>query len=187
MKLKSTRALTVCAMIAALYTAVCLALPFIGYGIVQFRVSEALTLLPVFSPIAIWGVTLGCLLSNLIGAFTGMNPLGLIDAVFGTAATLIAAFMTRALRNYRIRGIPVLAAVPPVIVNAIIIGAELTVLETGSFIPEVFFMIAASVGLGQLVACFGIGLPLVWMLEKTGVAKRAFGQAEPAPTSGKCG
>lgn len=73
-----------CAMIAALYTAVSLLLAPFSYGAVQVRVAEALTLLPVFTPDAVVGVTLGCLLTNLLGS----SP---IDAVFGTLATLAAA------------------------------------------------------------------------------------------------
>ena len=89
------------AVVAALYTAISIVLAPISYGAVQLRVAEALTLLPVFGPEAVVGVTLGCLLTNILGS----SP---IDAVFGTLATLLAALLTYLLRNLRWRGLPVL-------------------------------------------------------------------------------
>ena len=83
------------ALIAALYAALTLALYPISYGPVQFRVSEALTLLPVFMPEAIPGLFVGCLLANLIGSAT------IWDIVFGSLATLIAAVLTYATRRNR--------------------------------------------------------------------------------------
>ena len=85
---KSTLRLTRGAVIAALYFALSAAVPVITYGPVQFRVAEALTLLPFFMPEAIWGVTLGCLLTNAFSAF------GIYDVVFGTLTTLVAALIT---------------------------------------------------------------------------------------------
>ena len=81
-------------MIAAIYTALSLALAPFSYGNIQVRIAEALTLLPLIYQPAIWGVTLGCFLTNLIGAIMGFNPTGMIDAVIGTAATLLAALCT---------------------------------------------------------------------------------------------
>jgi uncharacterized membrane protein len=156
-------------MIAALYTALCLALSPISYGMVQVRVAEALTLLPVFSPIAIWGVTLGCALSNLAGFMTGANILGFLDVFFGTAATLAAAIASYRLRNVKTLGLPVLSAIPPVVLNAVVIGAELTVLETGGFTPAVFAVNALYIAAGQAISCIALGLPLVYVLGKTGV------------------
>lgn len=180
MKLLTTRGLAACAMIAALYTVLCVALAPLSYGMVQIRAAEALTLLPVFSPVAIWGVTLGCALSNLIGFLTGANILGFLDVFFGTAATLAAAFLSWKLRNVRVWRLPVLSAIPPVLVNALVIGLELTVLEAGGFHAGIFLLNAAYVGLGQAAACFGLGLPLAYILEKTGVARRCFDGLEYA-------
>ncbi|MEG2287896.1 MAG: QueT transporter family protein, partial [Ruthenibacterium sp.] len=78
----NTKKLVRCALIAALYAAVSLALTPIPYGMMQARVSEALTLLPVLTPDAIAGVTLGCFLTNLVGVFTGANILGVLDLIF---------------------------------------------------------------------------------------------------------
>ncbi len=149
-----------CAMIAALYTAVSLLLAPFSYGAVQVRVAEALTLLPVFTPDAIVGVTLGCLLTNLLGS----SP---IDAVFGTLATLIAALLTWKLRGVRWRSLPVLSSLMPVVVNAVVVGAEITFFfmdtpATGAALALNMF----TVGLGEVVSCMVLGLLLVKAVEK---------------------
>jgi uncharacterized membrane protein len=170
--------MVVTAMIAALYTALCTALAPIGYGPVQVRVAEALTILPVFSPLGVWGLALGCALSNLIGFFTGMNPLGFLDIAIGTAATLSAALVSWKLRHVKWKGLPVLATLPPVLFNAVIIGAELAYAFMGDEGFAVAFLLnALSVGAGQLVACVCLGLPLYALLERTGAAKLCFGES----------
>ncbi|MFR8461033.1 MAG: QueT transporter family protein [Ruthenibacterium lactatiformans] len=165
MKKTKTRTIVRCALIASLYTAVSLVLAPIAFGAVQARVSEAFTLLPVLVPDAVVGVTLGCFLTNLVGVFTGANVLGALDIVFGTAATLTAALCTRRLARVRLRGLPVAAAVPPVLINAVVVGAELA----WAFGPRTFagFLLqAGGVALGQLFSCFALGLPLVRIIEK---------------------
>ena len=160
MKKTKTRTIVRCALIASLYTAVSLVLAPIAFGAVQARVSEAFTLLPVLVPDAVVGVTLGCFLTNLVGV------LGALDIVFGTAATLTAALCTRRLARVRLRGLPVAAAVPPVLINAVVVGAELA----WAFGPRTFagFLLqAGGVALGQLFSCFALGLPLVRIIEKT--------------------
>lgn len=154
-------------LIAALYAALTYLCSFFGlaYGSVQFRISEALTLLPVLTPAAIPGLTIGCLLANLGSIF------GLVDIICGTLATFLAALCTRLTRQIRIKGWPVLSALCPVIFNALIIGIEIS-----WFLPEGltwtgFLASAAGVGLGELVICLGLGLPLIRFLEKTSLLK----------------
>lgn len=161
-------------MIAAIYAAVSLALAPISFGMVQIRVSEAMTLLPIFDPVTILGVTLGCLVTNLVGFMTGANILGWLDILFGTGATLIAAVLTWLLRNIRFKGLPLLAAIPPVLVNMCVIGMELCYLMVGEFNWQIFCLNAIGVGLGQLLSCFALGMPLVWFLQKTGLHKKLF-------------
>ena len=96
----SVQTLVRCAMIAAVYTVLCLVLQPFSYGAVQVRVAEAFCLLPVFGAEYIVGVTLGCLLANLLGST-------MVDVVFGTAATLIACLATYALRNVRWKGLAI--------------------------------------------------------------------------------
>lgn len=163
----SVRRLAVCGLIAAVYVVLSVALAPITFGSLQFRVSEALTLLPIFSPYAIVGVTLGCLLSNLIGVAMNLTPV--VDVVFGTLATLLAAAATWALRNVRFRGLPLAAALPPILINMVVIGWEIAFffLPGQAFWPG-FWASALGVGLGQLAACGVLGLLLVTALEKTG-------------------
>ncbi|HIX65080.1 MAG TPA: QueT transporter family protein [Candidatus Anaerotruncus excrementipullorum] len=166
--LVTTRSLTLAAMLAAVYTVVSFALLPLSFGIVQVRVAEALTLLPVFSPAAIWGVTVGCLLTNLIGVATGaVLPM---DIFVGTAATLLAALFTRKLRGFTWRGLPVVSVLPPVVFNGIFVGAELTWMFTPDT-PALFWMNAASVAVGELAACGVLGLALVWCIQRAGLGR----------------
>ena len=186
MQQNTTRNLVFGAMIAALYTALCLALAPLSFGMVQVRAAEALTLLPIFSPIGVWGVTLGCALSNLVGFFTGANILGYMDIFFGTAATFVAALLSRRLRNIRLLGVPVLSALPPVLVNAVVIGAELAfVFAPAEQFARFFLINALYVGVGQMISCFVLGLPLVCLLERTGAARRCFGPDDGQAAAGK--
>ena len=82
------------AMIAAIYTAVSLVLAPISYGNIQVRIAEALTMLPLIYQPAIAGVTLGCFLTNMLGAILGFNPTGILDSIIGTTATFLASYYT---------------------------------------------------------------------------------------------
>lgn len=155
----SSRRIAIIGMIAAMYTALVLATPMFSFGPVQIRIAEALTILPVLTPLAIWGIALGCFVANLVA-----SPLGPIDAVVGTSASIIAGIITWRLRDFRIHGLPIASALSPVIVNAIIIGAMLSVLYHTPFAP-----MALSVGAGQMIACMALGLPLLKALERKSI------------------
>lgn len=156
------RFLTEAAMIAAGYTVLTLLAMMLNlaYGPVQFRFSEALTVLPVLPPAAVPGLAVGCLLSNL------WSSMGALDIIFGTAATLLAALTTYMVRNIRVKGIPILAPLPPVLFNALIVGVEITIVSPGGFVFPAFLANALSVGLGELAVCYVLGLPLLVALEK---------------------
>ena len=158
------------AMIAALYTALTLVAVMLNwaFGPVQFRFSEAMTILPVFTPAAIPGLAVGCFLSNL---WSGM---GVMDMIFGTLATVLAAIATRAVRHVRVKGIPVLAPLPPVLFHALIVGLEITIISPDGFLWPAFLANALSVGLGELAACYILGLPLAILLDKLEAEKRLF-------------
>ncbi|MCF2652373.1 QueT transporter family protein [Anaeromassilibacillus senegalensis] len=171
-QLKTTnkvRFLALSAVIAALYAVLTYAAAAmnLAYGPFQFRFSEALTVLPAFTPAAIPGLTIGCLLSNLA------SPLGIVDWVFGTLATLLASLCTYMLRNIRWKEIPILAPLPPVLFNALIVGLEIACLsEAGSFgwgnaSLAGFVSGAVSVGVGELVVCFALGIPLMIAIKRT--------------------
>lgn len=92
--------------------------------------------------------------------------MGALDIIFGTAATLLAALTTYMVRNIRVKGIPILAPLPPVLFNALIVGVEITIVSPGGFVFPAFLANALSVGLGELAVCYVLGLPLLVALEK---------------------
>ena len=171
------RRLVEAAMIAAIYTVLTYAAAALNlaYQGVQFRFSEALTILPVFTLSAIPGLAIGCFLSNL------GSPMGIIDWISGTSATLLAAVLTRLLRNLTVKGLPVLAPFPPVLTNAVIVGCVIAVTDPAGFSVPLFAAMALSVGLGELAVCYGLGLPLIAVLKKTGVSKRIFLESQESP------
>lgn len=144
--------ITHAAVIAALYTA--LTMVSAGFdlasGAIQVRFSEALTIMPFFTPAAIPGLTIGCLLSNIL---TGC---ALPDVIFGSLATFLGAIGTYALRKNRF-----LCAVPPIVSNALIIPFVLTY---AYHIPGGIPLFMLTVGLGELISCMGLGQLLLQVL-----------------------
>lgn len=163
---RNTQTFAKTAMIAAIYCVVTLVLAPISYGNIQVRIAEALTLLPLIYKPSIWGVTLGCFLSNLIGAMMGVNPTGMIDAVVGTLATLLAALMTYYLRDRKIKGVPVLSILMPVIFNFFFVGMELAVLYFEGNIWLGLLIMGAEVAIGELISVI-LGYFLVKVLART--------------------
>lgn len=171
--------ITQTAVIAALYAALTLALAPIEFGSVQFRISEALTILPVFTPWAIPGLVVGCVLSNGLGAMLGLNPAGILDIFVGSGASLLAALCTYACRNVRLKGLPVLSAFFPVLFNTLIVGIELSLVL---HLPLLLTM--AGVFVGELVICYALGLPLFVLLNRNGLARKLWNQKAPASKGG---
>ena len=133
-------------IIAALYvvlTYVAYTMNLSGQLSVQLRLSEALTVLPYFTSAAIPGLTLGCLIANII---TGA---AIWDVLFGTLATLIGAVGTYLLRKYRFA-----ASVPPILANTVIIPF---VLKSAYQLPDAAWLLALSVFLGELICCGVLG------------------------------
>ena len=168
---KSTAAkIAQAAIIAALYAALTLAVSPIAYGPVQFRISELLTVLPLFSAAAIPGLTIGCAAANFAGVLLGLNYMP-ADILFGTLATLLASAATYFIGRYiKIKALKyILAPLPPVIFNALIIGAELTI-----FFDDLFWLNTAWVGFGELAVCYILGIPLIFALLKNNIYKKIF-------------
>lgn len=129
---------------------------------VQFRVAEALCLLACLTPAAIPGLTLGCFIANFVSV--GIMP---IDLVIGTLASLLAAITMYLLRNVKLFGLPILAALMPAIFNGILVGLEIELfLVEGGFHFGSFLLTGGSVALGELAVCFILGLPLYKLVEK---------------------
>ncbi len=154
--------LTKAATIGALYTVLTLLSAVFGlaYGGVQFRFSEALCLLPIFTSAAVPGLTVGCIIANI---FSSVTPL---DTVIGSLATLLAAILTRKCRHITVKGIPVLSMIFPVIFNALFIGLEIAfVTGEDTFFP-IFLTNALSVGAGEAAVIVTLGTALVVYLKK---------------------
>lgn len=150
-------------LIAALYTALTLAIPFLGYGPIQFRVSEALILLAFIEKKYLPGLVLGCFLANVLG-----SPFGPIDWILGTLATFIAVYLITKTNNLFI------ATLWPVITNAIIIGGELYYLGevTQINLPiHPFIATAGSVALGEFIAVSVIGYIIFNSINKSETIK----------------
>lgn len=152
---RKTKMITHGAIIAALYVALTMLANLFGLasGAVQVRLSEMLTVLPAFTVAAVPGLTVGCVLANLV---TGC---ALWDVVFGAVATLIGALFTRLIgKNNKF-----LATIPPILSNAIIIPF---VLQMVYGVKDGFWYLFATVGLGEVISCGILGCLLYTVLKK---------------------
>lgn len=140
------------AVIAALYAVLTLMLSPISYGPVQLRLSEALTVLALFTPAAVPGLAVGCFFANLLG------PNGFADAMIGSFATLLGAG-----GMYLFRRKKFLSPMINVIVNGVVIGLMLRYIYKA---PMSAGMCMLWVGLGEFVSCYSLGIPLIKLLEK---------------------
>lgn len=157
MKLR-TRQLTVAALTGAAYAVLSYFGSVFGitYGPVQCRFAEALCVLPFLLPETAWGLGVGCLITNLI------SPYGILDIVVGSAATLLAGLLTARCRSRW------LAPLPPVLTNTVLVGLVLAYEQAGTsaaFWPTYGFN-ALTVGVGEVVACYGLGTLLLRVLER---------------------
>ena len=148
---KKTLLLAQAAIIAAMYVALTYAFAPISFKEVQVRISEALTILPVFTPAAVPGLFVGCLLGNILGGAV------LPDVICGSFATLIGAFFTWRLRDAH----PFLAPVPPIIANTLIVPFVLRYAYSIE-LPIPFMML--TVGIGEVISCGVLGLLLYYAL-----------------------
>lgn len=155
------------ALIAALYAgATWLSSLFgVAYGPVQFRFSEALTVLSLFSPAAVPGLAVGCAISNI------SSPYGILDIALGTLATLLSALCARGCAKIRIKNIPLLSIIMPAFFNAFIVGAEITFSLGKEAGLSGFLLNALTVGAGELAVCLICGIPLYLVIRKAKIFK----------------
>lgn len=158
---KQTMFVVKAAVIAAIYVALTYALAPFSYGPIQFRVSEALSVLCVFTPAAIPGLTVGCLISNL------GSPYGAIDIVIGTLATLLSVVLGYYTRKVRVKSLPLLTLLFPCIFNGIMVGAEIAYTMPEGFKWGAFLIAGLEVATGEFVVCYALGLPLFKAIDKT--------------------
>lgn len=161
MKNKKALFITQAAVIAALYVVLVVIFNYISFGPIQFRVAEALTILPYFTPAAIPGLFIGCILANVIGGAV------IWDIIFGSIATLIGAVFTYLLRKKS----KFLAPLPPVLANTIIVP---WVLKYAYGAEEMVWFMAVTVGIGEILACYMLGMILLFALNK--VRRQVFGE-----------
>ena len=170
MKNKRVLFITQAAVIAALYAVLTIGqnalLPGTASAAVQYRVAEVLCVLAVYTPAAIPGLTIGCIIANISSVTAG---LGFYDMIFGSIASLLAAIAMYLLRNVRIKTIPFPALLMPAIFNGIIVGLEIAIFFLDSGFTLTGFLISGGcVALGELVVLIVLGIPFSIFLNKQG-------------------
>jgi len=148
------RQIAIAGVVAAMYLAITITpgISAISYGPIQVRIAEALTVLPFLFPGAIFGVFAGCLLANIFGIY------GLPDIILGSLLTLIAAWLTWQLRR---TGKMWLAPLPPIVINTFGVPAYVGYFYGVPYWPFVFY-----IAVGQAIACYVLGLPLLVLLKR---------------------
>lgn len=141
------------AMIAAIYVVLTVLFAPFSFGEIQVRIAEALTILPVFTPAAIPGLFMGCIIGNIFGGSI------LPDIIFGSLATLIGAYFTYLLRKQ----VKYLAPLPPILSNTLIVPLVLRY-AYGINLPIPFLMM--TIGIGEVISCGVLGMIVYAALEK---------------------
>jgi len=158
---RETKFLTQAAIIAAIYVVLTLTFAPISFGSanspIQFRISEVLTILPIFTPAAIPGLFIGCAVANI------NSPFGPIDTLVGSIATLVAAYFT-----FKLRGRKFIAMLAPAISNGLFVGS---MIYFGMFQNQQFNLIGwltamLFVAFGEVVVCYALGIPFMAILTK---------------------
>lgn len=148
----NTRYIVTAGIIAAIYIVLCIALRPLSFGAVQVRAAESLCILPYFTPAAVPGLAVGCFLANILGGAD------LFDIIFGTLATLLGALGSYYLRRHRY-----LVGLPPIVSNTVILPLVFRFCY-GEATP--LWLLAGSIGLGEVIAAGILGTLLLLMLEK---------------------
>ena len=165
---RKTRYLVHAAIIAALYVVLThtqnMLIPDSAAWAIQFRASEALCVLALFTPAAIPGLSLGCLLFNI--TYAQALPL---DFLLGTLATVLAAVCMWKSRNLTVKGYPIVALLMPAIWNGVIVGWELSIYIGGGFLVN-----AAMVAVGELAVLFTLGTVLLYAIKARKLGSRLF-------------
>ncbi len=155
MRNKNVTFMVQAAMIAAIYVVLVVVFKSCSFGPIQFRFAEVLTVLPYFTPAAIPGLFVGCLLANFLA-----GEMILADIIFGSIATLLGAIGTYLLSRMKVKW---LAPIPPIVANAVIVPF---VLKYGYGLPDAVWYMMITVGLSEVIVCAVLGLPLLFILEK---------------------
>lgn len=157
-------------VLAALYAVITLATASFAYGPIQFRVADALCVLPFFAPSTSLGLFLGCLIANLF------SPVSTLDIVIGSAATLIGCLIAGRMKHKW------LCPLPTILANTVMVGAMLACVYTPDALLAGFLTMGAQVAAGEIAVMAALGLPLIAWLSKTNAVAKLLG--EPAPARG---
>ena len=162
MKKSSIRNLTHSAIIGAMYVALTWLSNVLGLasGAIQLRLGEALCILPYFTPSAVWGLAIGCLISNITMGST------LLDIVVGTLATIIGAIGTRKIKN------KYLCPIPPVLANTVLVPFVIIISYTKEWNLYAYLTTTLGVFAGEVISIYVLGLILLLAIEKTKIFKR---------------
>ena len=159
MKHQTSKSLVLSAMIASLYVVLSFVSNAFGLasGAIQIRISEALTILPFFTPTAISGVTIGCLLFNLLSGSA------ILDVIFGAIATFLGTIITYFIGKFakKIKWMRFLLPIPPILSNAFIVP---WVLKTAYGLSDAYWYLFLTVGLGEVISCGVLGMILLFAL-----------------------
>ena len=152
----TVRQLTLAAAVAALYVVLSYLSNILNltYGPVQLRFSEALTVLPFLCPVTTWGLSIGCVVTNIL------SPYGALDLIFGSLATLLAGLLTARCPSKW------LAPLPPILCNFVIVGGLIAYQQVGftNAFPAAFLFNGGGVALGEALACYVLGMILLTVL-----------------------
>lgn len=155
-----TRLIAACGILAAMYAVITLITTPLSYGLVQFRLSEALVVLCAFEPMLGIGITLGCFLSNLFSTVTAL------DMVIGTLATALACLWTGRCRR------PWLVPLPNILLNGLLVGGMLAFVLFPHQLAVGFAIAFGQVSFGELVVMYGLGLPLYLFARRTNLVEQ---------------
>ena len=150
-KNKGVRYMTQAAVIAALYAALTLIFAPISFGQMQVRIAEMLCVLPYFTPAAVPGLFIGCLIGNAMG------PNGIWDIIAGSLATLLSAYLASKIKSKW------LVPLPAVVINAVVVGVLLNQVLNLPLLPSMGF-----VAVGQTIACYVGGMILLLLIDRYG-------------------
>lgn len=163
MKKITIREIALCGVLAALYAAVTIATAAFAYGPIQFRVADALCVIPFFAPVSSVGLFLGCLIANLF------SPVSALDIVIGSAATLAGCVWASRMKHKW------LTPLPTILANTVMVGAMLAAVLTPEALLEGFVTFGAQVAVGEITVMVVLGLPLLACLDKSRLPERLLG------------
>ena len=156
----STKQVAFCGILAAVYAALTIATAAFAYGPIQFRLADALCILPFFLPFSTWGLFIGCVIANLFSTVSAL------DIVIGSLATLLGCLMTSRVKN------PYLAPLPTIVCNTVWVGAMLAWVYMPENLLLGFATMGAQVLIGEAAVLYVLGLPLLLVLRRGNVLER---------------